>query len=95
LKTGAFDSTRNLFQCVDDEKHKKNRPSHVPFMLLATILAQWRHPVASSEALDFLHWAICVVFYQRTAAAIKMASKAGPFFLSLFCLLLPWRLLGQ
>ncbi len=26
-------------------------------MLLAAILAQWQHPVASSEALDLLHLA--------------------------------------
>ncbi len=51
LKTGAFNSTCNLFQCVDNEKHKKNWRSHVPFVLLATILAHWRCPVASIEAL--------------------------------------------
>jgi hypothetical protein len=46
-------------------------------MLLDIILAQWRHPVASSEALDLLHWAMCVVTYRHIATAIKTASKVG------------------
>jgi hypothetical protein len=95
LKTGAFNLTRNFFQRVDNEKHQKNWHSHVPFMLLAEIPTQWQHPVASSEALDLLHWASHAVLYRRTAAAIKMTSKVGPFFLSLFHLLLPWWPLGQ
>jgi hypothetical protein len=61
-------------------KNIKNWHSHVPFMLLAEIPTQWQHPVASSEALDLLHWAMHAVLYRRTAAAIKMASKVGPFF---------------
>jgi hypothetical protein len=56
-----------------------NRHSHVPFMLLTAILAQWRHPVASSEALDLLHWAICAVLYRHTATAIKTAIFVGVF----------------
>jgi hypothetical protein len=48
-------------------------------MLLAAILAQWWHPVAYSEALDLLHWAICTVLYWRTTMAIKMVSKVGVF----------------
>jgi hypothetical protein len=48
--------------------------------LLAAILARWQHPVASTKALDLLHQAMHVVLYQRTAVAIKMASKVGPFF---------------
>ena len=43
------------------------------------MLAQWWHPVASSEALDLLHWAMCVVSYRRIAMAIKMARKVGVF----------------
>jgi hypothetical protein len=39
-----------------------------------------QHPVASSEALDLLHWAIHTVLYRCTAAAIEMASKVGQFF---------------
>jgi hypothetical protein len=58
---------------------RKNQRSHVPFMLSDIILAQWWCPVASSKALDLLHWAMCVVTYWRIAMAIKMASKVGVF----------------
>jgi hypothetical protein len=53
---------------------------HDQLHLLATILAQWRHPVASNNALDLLHQAIRAVLYRRTAVAIKTASKVGQFF---------------
>jgi hypothetical protein len=43
-------------------------------LLLAAILAQWQCLVASSEALNFLHWALRAVLYRQTAADIKMAS---------------------
>jgi hypothetical protein len=62
----------------DDENIKKNR-SHVRFMLLDIILAQWWRPVASSEALDLLHWAMHAVTYRRIAMAIKMATFLGVF----------------
>jgi hypothetical protein len=58
---------------------KKNCCSHVLFMLLDIILAQWRRPVASSKALDLLHWAMCAFMYQRIAMTIKMASFVGVF----------------
>ncbi len=48
--------------------------------LLASILTQWRHPLAFTKALDLLHWAMHVVLYRHTAAGIKMASNVGPFF---------------
>jgi hypothetical protein len=48
-------------------------------MLLDIILAQWQHPVASSEALDLLHWAMHMVMYQRIAMAIKTATFLGIF----------------
>jgi hypothetical protein len=63
----------------DDENIEKNHPSHVQFMLLDIILAQWQHPVASSEALDLLHWAMRAVTYQRIAMAIKKATFLGVF----------------
>jgi hypothetical protein len=63
----------------DDENIKKKRCSHDPIMLLGIILAQWQRPVASSEALDLLHWEMHVVTYRRIAMAIKMASFAGVF----------------
>ena len=49
------------------------------FILLDIILARWRRPVASSEALDLLHWAMRAVMYQRIAMAIKTASFLGVF----------------
>ncbi len=52
--------------------------------LLAAILTQWWHTVASTKALDFLHQAMRAVLYRRTATVIKMASKVGPFFHSCF-----------
>jgi hypothetical protein len=63
----------------DDENIKKNHHSHVPFMLSDIILARWRRPVASSEALNLLHQAMCAVTYRRIAMAIKMATFLGVF----------------
>jgi hypothetical protein len=63
----------------DDENIKKKHRSHVPFMLLDIKLAQWQHPVASSEALDLLHWEMHAVTYRRIAMAIKTASFVGIF----------------
>jgi hypothetical protein len=70
-----------IFFCkFDDEKHPKKWCMHDQMLLLAAILAQWWHPVVSSEALDLLYWAMCVVFYWCTAMAIEMASNVGAFF---------------
>ncbi len=63
----------------DNENIKKNHRSHVPTMLLGIILARWWCPVASSEALDPLHWAMHAVTYRRIAMASKMASFVGVF----------------
>ncbi len=68
-----------FFYGFDDENIEKKRCSHVPTMLLGIILAQWWRPVASSEALDLLHWAMQAVTYRCIAMAIKMASFAGVF----------------
>ncbi len=35
--------------------------------------------MASSKALDLLHWAMCEVLYRRTAAAVNMATFLGVF----------------
>jgi hypothetical protein len=48
-------------------------------MLSDIILTQWRRPVASSKALDLLHWAMGAVTYWRIAMAIGMASFVGVF----------------
>ncbi len=53
---------------------------HVQWLLLAAILARWRHLVASNKALNLLYQAMCAVLYQRTAAAIKMAISFDVFF---------------
>jgi hypothetical protein len=49
-------------------------------MLLEKVLAQWWHPVASSEALDLLQWAMRTVLYRRIVMAIETASKVGVLF---------------
>ncbi len=67
-----------FFYGFDDENIKKH-PSNVQFILSDIILARWWHPVASSEALDLLHWAICMVTYRCIAMAIKMAYFLGVF----------------
>ncbi len=77
------------------KKLKKNRHMHDQLQLLVAILAQWQCSVASTKALDLLHWAMCMVSYGCTAGAIKMASKVNPFFHRCFCLLMLWRLPGQ
>jgi hypothetical protein len=48
-------------------------------MLSGVILAQWRRPVASIEALDLLHRAMHAVTYWRIAMAIEMAIFARVF----------------
>jgi hypothetical protein len=64
----------------DDENiERKKRRSHVQFMLLDIILAQWQRPAASSEALDLLLWAMHMVTYLRIAMAIKTATFLGVF----------------
>ncbi len=68
-----------FFYGFDDENIEKNHRSHVQFMLSEIILAQWQHPVASSEALDLLHWAMHAVTYRRIAMAIKTVTFLGVF----------------
>jgi hypothetical protein len=63
----------------DNENIKKKRRSHVRCMLLDIILTRWQHPVASSEALDLLHWAMHAVTYRRITMAIKTATFLGVF----------------
>ncbi len=48
-------------------------------MLSEQVLVQWWHPVASSEALDLLHWVMCAVSYRHIAMTIEMASFVGVF----------------
>ncbi len=44
------------------------------------ILAQWWRPVASSVAMDLLHWAMHTSPHQYITMAIEMASKGRVFF---------------
>jgi hypothetical protein len=80
LKTEALALTQDLYLHIKDEKTKNKQGRCDWLQLLAAILAQWRHPVASAKVLELLHRAMCLVLYRRTAAAIKMAIKVGPFF---------------
>jgi hypothetical protein len=80
LKTGALALTCDLFLQVDNKKLEKYQRMHDRLHLLAAIITQWQHPVASTKALDLLHWAMRAVSYRRTAMAIKMAIKVGQFF---------------
>ncbi len=68
-----------FFYGFDNENIEKNCRSHVWFMLSDIILAQWRRPVAHSEALDLLHWAMRVVTYRCITMAIKTATAFGVF----------------
>jgi hypothetical protein len=52
---------------------------HDQLQLSATILTRWQHLVASNKALNFLHWAMCVVMNRRIAMAIETASYLGVF----------------
>ncbi len=63
----------------DDENIKKTVIAMYGFILLDIILARWRRPVASSEALDLLHRAMHTVTYRRIAMAIKTATFLGVF----------------
>ena len=40
--------------------------------MVAAGVDRWRHPVASSEALDVLHWAMCPALYRRICMAIEV-----------------------
>ena len=62
------------------KKLKKNQGRLDRLQLSAAILAQWRHLVASSKALNLLYREMCAVLYRCTAAAIEMASLLGTFF---------------
>jgi hypothetical protein len=43
-------------------------------------LTRWRHSVASNEALDVLHLAMCSALYHHICIAIKIASDSPEFF---------------
>ncbi len=61
------------------EKLVRNQHMRVQWLLLAAILAKWRHLGVSNKALNLLYQAMHTVLYRRTTGAIKMASKVGVF----------------
>jgi hypothetical protein len=46
----------------------------------AQALAQWQHPLASSEALNVLHWAMRPALFRCIAMAIKIVVDLPAFF---------------
>ncbi len=42
-------------------------------------LTRWRHPVASSEAKDVIHWVMCPASHRRIHMAIEIASDLPVF----------------
>jgi len=46
----------------------------------AQALARWQHPVASSEALDVLHWAMRPASYRCITMAIEIVVNLPAFF---------------
>jgi hypothetical protein len=71
--------------------------SHVRFMLLDIILARWWRPVASSEALDLLHWATRAItnYVPAHCHGHQNGHLCRCICRLLFVCLLPWRLLGR
>jgi hypothetical protein len=53
----------------------------------AQALARWRHPVASSEALDMFHRAMHPVSYRYIAMAIEIAINSPAVFVAVDSLL--------
>jgi hypothetical protein len=49
---------------------------------MAHALHQWRHPVASREALDELHWAMRPASYCCITMAIKIVSDLPAIFVA-------------
>jgi hypothetical protein len=45
-------------------------------------LNRWQHPVALSEALDVLHWAMRPASYQFISMAIEIAIESPAFFVA-------------
>jgi len=43
------------------------------------VVTQWQRPVASSVALDMMHWAMPHILLQRLCIVIKMSSNIGAF----------------
>ncbi len=59
-----------LFEFVDHGGRRGNT---------AQALARWQHPVAPSEALDVLYWAMRPASYRRIRMAIEITSNLPAF----------------
>jgi hypothetical protein len=66
------------FEFADHGGHQGN---------MAQALGRWWLLVASSEALDVLHWAMCPPSYCCIAMAIEIASNSPAFFVAVDSLL--------
>ena len=62
-----------LFEFVDHDGRRGDT---------AQALARWRHPLASSEALDVLHWAMRLASYRCIVMAIVIARDLSEFFVA-------------
>ncbi len=50
-------------------------------------LARWRHPLASSEALDVLYWAMRPASHRRIRMVVEIVVDLPAFFVALILLL--------
>jgi hypothetical protein len=62
-----------VFLCFNIIKHGGRRGN------TAKALAQWQHPVASSEALDVVHWVMRLIVHHHIPMAIKIANNFPGF----------------
>jgi hypothetical protein len=46
----------------------------------ARALARWQHLVAKHEAIDALHWAMCLAPYRPGGMAVKIVVNSPAFF---------------
>jgi hypothetical protein len=72
----CFSKRHNLIFYAKIDDHGVSRGNR------GQILAQWRRPVASREALDLPYWEMRSALHRLICMAFEMASKAGLFFLS-------------
>ena len=87
-------STWALSRQYDDETDQQSGGWHVRFMLSEQVLTRWQHLVAFGKGMNLFLRVVCTVLYHHTTMASTRPAK-WVHFLSMFCLLLPWRPLGQ
>jgi hypothetical protein len=80
------------------KKPKKTGVGMSNLLISAAILALWQQPVAFSEALDLLNWAMHGAMYRCIVMAIKTTRKVGVFFCRCFVCCCPgscWGIMEQ